>query len=131
MRSQDVSLLDIACAQPSSPPEAAILAPLDNLLWDRRFIKELFDFYYVWEVYKPVKERLYGYYVLPVLYGDHFIARFEPGRDKESGALVIKNWWWEESVEATEQVLDAVNGSLVRLAKSIGVESAKLMNPST
>ena len=46
-----------------------------------------------------------GYYVLPILYGDRFVARFEPGRDKKSGALVIKQWWWEPDVTPTSIVI--------------------------
>ncbi len=95
MRSQDRTSLDKTLNSGDLSPQAVLLAPLDNLLWDRGFIKELFDFYYVWEVYKPLAERRYGYYVLPILYGDRFVARFEPGRDKKSGALIIKQWWWE------------------------------------
>ncbi len=90
--------------QADFPPRAAILAPLDNLLWDRRLIKELFDFDYRWEVYKPISERQYGYYVLPVLHDGRFVARFEPGRDKEDRALVIKNWWWESDLVNREQI---------------------------
>lgn len=102
MRSEDRETLDrVLQAKPRSP-RAAILAPLDNLLWDRRLIGTLFRFHYVWEVYKPAAEREYGYYVLPILYGDRFIARFEPGRDKVSGALIIKNWWWEEGVRPSK-----------------------------
>ena len=66
------------------PHQAAIIAPLDNLMWDREIIKVLFGFNYRWEVYKPDKEREYGYYVLPIIYGERFIARFEPGRDKKN-----------------------------------------------
>ena len=62
----------------------------------------MFDFYYIWEVYKPAVDRQFGYYVLPILYGDRFVARFDPGRDKESGGLIIKNWWWEEGVRVTK-----------------------------
>ncbi len=94
MRRDDLESLDRAIGDCPSL-RATILAPLDNLIWDRRLTKELFDFDYRWEVYKPVEQRRYGYYVLPILYGDRFIARFEPGREKKSGALVIKNWWWE------------------------------------
>ena len=87
---------------------AHIIAPLDNMLWDRGLVKELFDFQYRWEVYKPVSQRTYGYYVLPVLYGDKFVARFEPGRDKDSGALIIKNWWWEQGVVQSEDMEQAL-----------------------
>lgn len=92
---------------------ASIIAPLDNLLWDRRLIKQIFDFDYIWEVYKPVSQRQYGYYVLPILYGDTFVARFEPGRDKTTGALVIKNWWWEPNVERTESLLSELRRCFV------------------
>jgi uncharacterized protein YcaQ len=85
-------------------PRAHILAPLDNLLWDRKLVKEIFDFDYRWEVYKPQSERNYGYYVLPVLYGDRFIARFEPGFDKKTKTLVIKNWWWEAGVKPAKSM---------------------------
>ncbi len=104
-RSEDKIRLDEVLNASSSPrPRAAILAPLDNLLWDRRFVEELFDFSYVWEVYKPADERLYGYYVLPILYGDRFVARFEPEHDQESGALIVKNWWWEPDITLSERM---------------------------
>jgi uncharacterized protein len=89
-------------------PRACIIAPLDNLLWDRGLIRSLFGFDYVWEVYKPLAERKYGYYVLPVIYGDAFIARFEPGKDKETGRLLIKQWWWEPGVEPTRAMKAAL-----------------------
>ena len=92
MRSADRPALERALDAHEPPPHAAILAPLDNLIWDRRYLHELFGFEYLWEVYKPVAERRWGYYVLPVLYGDRFVARFEPGRDKSSEALTIQNW---------------------------------------
>ena len=104
MRREDKLTLDKALASDNPSPCAVILAPLDNLLWDRRFVEVLFDFYYRWEVYKPVAERRYGYYVLPVLYGDRFVARFEPGRDKKNGALIIKKWWWEAGVNPSKKL---------------------------
>ena len=55
-----------------------MIAPLDNLLWDLKLIETLFDFRYTWEVYKPADKRDYGYYVLPVLYGDRFVAPNRP-----------------------------------------------------
>jgi uncharacterized protein YcaQ len=56
--------------------EMRFLAPLDNLMWDRDLIEKLFDFKYTWEVYVPKAKRKYGYYVLPILYGDEIIGRF-------------------------------------------------------
>lgn len=104
IRNDDRSILNKTLHDDTLPPRATIMAPLDNLLWDRRLVKELFDFEYRWEVYKPVTERQYGYYVLPILYGDRFIARFEPGHDKKKGDLIIKNWWWEQGISQTEEM---------------------------
>ncbi|MFC2038779.1 winged helix-turn-helix domain-containing protein [Chloroflexota bacterium] len=108
MRSQDRAELDTVTEYDGRPLRAAIIAPLDNLLWERDFVEQLFDFRYRWEVYKPVSERQYGYYVLPVLYGDRFIARFEPGREKKSGALIIRNWWWETDLTPSEEMYTAL-----------------------
>jgi len=104
LRTQDQSQLNEVLDTKPPAPRFAFLAPLDNLLWERRMIHELFEFDYRWEVYKPAPERKYGYYVLPVLYGDRFVARFEPGRDKKNGALIIKDWWWEPGVRPTKKM---------------------------
>ena len=100
---------------------ASIIAPLDNLLWDRRMIKKIFDFDYKWEVYTPKNERKYGYYVLPVLYNDRFIARFEPLRDRKNNALIIKNWWWEPRVRVTEGMKTALVDSIKDFASYLEV----------
>lgn len=122
LRNADRDELDRIRDSGVSSNRAAILAPLDNLLWDRRFIQELFDFYYIWEVYKPVAERRYGYYVLPILYGDRFIARFEPGRAKDSGALIIKNWWWEPEVHPSQRMKSALRRCFKRFLKFLGTD---------
>lgn len=71
------------------------IAPLDNMMWDRRLIKALFGFDYKWEIYTPVIERKYGYYVLPVLYGNQFAGRIEVVADKKEKRLIVKNFWAE------------------------------------
>ncbi|MFN2228488.1 MAG: DNA glycosylase AlkZ-like family protein, partial [Anaerolineae bacterium] len=108
IRSADAATLDRVLRDDGVPPRAAIIAPLDNLIWDRRFAEELFGFSYVWEVYKPVEQREYGYYVLPILYGDRFVARFEPGRKGKREALTIANWWWEEGVAPSPEMQAAL-----------------------
>jgi uncharacterized protein YcaQ len=122
VRSQDWERFDARSETGGQPPQAAILAPLDNLLWDRRLVEELFGFAYRWEVYKPVAEREYGYYVLPILYGDRFVARFEPGRDKDSGALIVKQWWWEPDVTPTAEMQSALSRCFQRFLGYLGSE---------
>lgn len=107
-------------------PQVAIIAPLDNLLWDRDLINKIFDFEYVWEVYKPVSERKYGYYVLPILYGDRFIARFEPVFEKKTGEFIIKNWWWEPDVLLTNQLKEALEDCLKQFSRYLNASTIKL-----
>ena len=74
----------------------AFLAPLDPLVWDRDLLRSLFDFDYVWEVYVPAAKRRWGYYVLPILFGDRLVGRIEPRIERASGALRILGLWWED-----------------------------------
>lgn len=126
IRSADYPVLERVLSEKSKPCRAAVLAPLDNLLWDRRLIKELFAFDYRWEVYKPVEERSYGYYVLPVLCGDRFVARFEPGRDKKNKTLIIKNWWWEPGVRPTAKIRTALRECLQQFNGFLGAEGTRI-----
>ena len=71
------------------------LAPLDPLLWGRKALAQIWDFEYAWEVYKPEHKRRWGYYVLPVLYGDRFVARFDGKYDLKSGTLTVSAYYEE------------------------------------
>lgn len=77
-------------------PSVVFLAPLDPLVWDRDLLRSLFDFDYVWEVYVPQAKRRWGYYVLPLLWGDQLVGRIEPRIDRESGTIRILGLWWED-----------------------------------
>jgi len=76
-------------------PGVAFLAPLDPLCWDRDLLRRLFDFDYVWEVYVPAAKRRWGYYVLPILYGDRLVGRIEPRIERRARTLRIAGLWWE------------------------------------
>lgn len=75
------------------------IAPLDNFIWDRKLIKKIFDFSYTWEIYTPQEKRKYGAYVLPLLYKDELIGRIEMSVDSKNKKLVMKNLWFEKSIE--------------------------------
>ncbi|MBX3005930.1 MAG: YcaQ family DNA glycosylase [Anaerolineales bacterium] len=107
----------LAALQRTPPRRAAaasFLAPLDNLLWDRDLLEQLFGFYYRWEVYVPEAKRQYGYYVLPVLYGDAFVARFDPGYDRKTQTLTIKNWWWQPGVPRRDEAMQTALAQCLR-----------------
>jgi uncharacterized protein YcaQ len=126
MRADDLPTLERVLDGEKPAPQAAFLAPLDNLIWDRALVQELFDFEYRWEVYKPVDERRWGYYVLPILYGERFIARFEPVRDKGNGSLSILNWWWEVGVEPTQDLQVALNQAMQRFMDYLNLDTLQI-----
>ena len=128
IRTKDISLLNDK--SPVDFNRVRFIAPLDNILWEREMLSKIFDFKYTWEVYIPVEKRKYGYYVLPVLYGNRFIARFEPEKSKTQ--IKIKNWWWEEDVSVSNDLIELISQEMEHLAtcfnKSEGVhESVKLI----
>lgn len=115
LRKEDMSILNESTLVNES--NVRFLAPLDNIIWDRKLTREIFDFYYTWEVYKSVDKRKYGYYVLPVLYGDKLVARFEPEIHRGKGPLIIKNWWWEENFKVTNDCIYSVKEALDKFCK--------------
>jgi uncharacterized protein YcaQ len=88
---------EVAAGDPpgGASPGVAFLAPLDPLCWDRDLLRRLFDFDYLWEVYVPEAKRRWGYYVLPILYGDQIVGRIEPRIERRAGTLRIVGLWWE------------------------------------
>jgi hypothetical protein len=73
----------------------ALLAPLDPFVWDRDFLRALFDFDYIWEVYVKEAKRRWGYYVLPILWGDRLVGRIEPRIDRAADALRVVGVHWQ------------------------------------
>lgn len=130
IRKEDWPELQGAAEGAAQEEQAAFIAPLDNLLWDRKLIAEIFGFEYIWEVYKPVTERQYGYYVLPVLCGDRFVARFEPRLDRGSKKLEILNWWWEADVTVTDALQQAVIGCFQAFLPYLGAKGIQLKGNS-
>ena len=120
IRSEDVPTLDQVKRGRPPKARAAFIGALDNLMWDRNMLRWVFDFDYVWEVYKPVAQRRYGYYVIPILYGDRFIARMDPSFDRESRELTINNWWWENGVEVSDDMQTALATCLKQFARYLG-----------
>ena len=64
--------------------------------------------------------------MLPILYGDRFVARFEPGRDKKSGALVIKNWWWEPGTSPSQEMRSELRRCFRRFLGYLGSDDLRM-----
>jgi len=119
IRRADAHLLE-ELDTPAPEPRLAFIAPLDNLLWHRDRLRWLFNFDYIWEVYKVAETRKYGYYVLPVLYGDRFIARLDPALDRKAKRFTLRNWWWEEGFTPDEGLLPALEEALGEFLNYLG-----------
>jgi uncharacterized protein YcaQ len=96
------------------PAGVTFLAPLDPLAWDRSLLRTLFDFDYLWEVYVPAAKRRWGYYVLPLLFGDRLVGRIEPRVDRAARAIRILGLWWEAGFDplAADGFVPALSGAL-------------------
>ena len=66
-------------------------------------MRRLFDFDYLWEVYVPAAKRRWGYYVLPILYGDRLVGRIEPRIERRTKSLEIVGLWWEPDFDPLAQ----------------------------
>ncbi len=119
---EDEPLLHKAMDLSELKPRTELIAALDNMLWDRKLIKELFNFDYKWEIYTPQEQRKYGYYVLPVLMKDAFIGRCEVIADSRRKALVVKNIWLEKGVRSTKKLREELERCFKRFMKFHGMK---------
>lgn len=130
---QERPLLDAAAHDDATAePGAAFLAPLDPFVWDRRLLATLFDFDYIWEVYVPQPKRRWGYYVLPVLFGDRLVGRIEPRLDRQSKTLRILGIWWETGFSPRREtgLVDAIRAALRDYAAFVGARTVEWL-PAT
>jgi hypothetical protein len=108
--------------EPLRPSAAVLLSPFDNLLWDRAFVRRVFGFEHVIEVYKPAPERQYGYYVLPLLWRDRIVGRADLKSERKEGALVVRALHLEPGVRRSGALEDAFERTLDRLCRVVGLQ---------
>ena len=68
---------------------AALLSPFDRLVQDRKRLDQLFEFDYLLEMYKPVEQRIWGYYALPILHGDRLVGKLDATAEPAEGVLRV------------------------------------------
>jgi uncharacterized protein len=106
-----------------SPTAAVLLSPFDNLMWDRAFLRRLFGFEHLIEVYKREHERVYGYYVLPLLLGDRFVGRADLKADRKRGVLQVKRFTPEPGVR--RRLDEPLERAATRLARTLGLAAVE------
>jgi uncharacterized protein len=108
---EEVGLLE---APPEPPPSVAFLSPFDALVWDRGLLGTLFGFDYVWELFLPPAKRRWGWYVLPIMFGDQLVGRIEPRIDRAGARVEVLDVWWEDGFapRRAEGFVDAMRDAL-------------------
>jgi hypothetical protein len=106
-----------------APSGGVLLCPFDNLVWDRAFLQRVFGFDHVIEVYKPEPQRVFGYYVLPFLYGDRLVGRVDLKSDRAEGVLRVKAVHLEPKVRRSGALETALDKALDRLARVLDLDT--------
>jgi uncharacterized protein len=101
---------------------AALLSPFDRLIHDRKRTLELFEFEYQLEMYKPAAKRRWGYFALPILYGDRLVGKLDAAADRTAGVLRVHAV--HQDVPFDEAVAAAVGDEISDLARWLGLDLA-------
>lgn len=104
-----------------------ILSPFDNLIINRRRVLELFGFDYQLECYVPAARRKYGYFSLPILYGDELIGRMDAKAERKTANLEIRNLVLEDKVKVDDRLLFALQSGLSQFSEDNQCHSTTLI----
>ncbi|MCZ6681188.1 MAG: winged helix DNA-binding domain-containing protein [Candidatus Poribacteria bacterium] len=99
------------------------LSPFDNLVIRRERLKKLFGFEYKLECYLPVEKRRYGYFCLPILWGDEFVGRLDAKADRKRKTFIVRKVIFEQEFENDPDLLPVLAGKLWTLARFNNCES--------
>jgi len=102
-----------------APATSVLVCPFDNLMWDRPFLRRIFGFDHLIEVYKREHERVYGYYVLPLLVGDRLAGRADLKANRAEGVLEVKRFTPEPGIR--RRLEEPLERAATRLARSLGL----------
>jgi uncharacterized protein YcaQ len=99
---------------------AALLSPFDRLVHDRKRTVELFEFDYQLETYKPAAQRRWGYFALPILFGDRLVGKLDATADRDAGVLRVQAI--HQDVPFTKTMTAAIDHEIDDLAHWLGLD---------
>jgi uncharacterized protein YcaQ len=105
----------------------ALLSPFDRLVYDRVRTRELFDFEYTLEMYKPAAKRRWGYFALPVLHDDRLVGKVDAAADRKASVLRVNAI--HEDVTFTRAISRGVQAELEDLASWLGLGAVETPGP--
>jgi uncharacterized protein YcaQ len=118
---QDLKLLE-SMRDDAFQPRVSLLPPFDNLLGVRGWTKRIFDFDYHLEMFFPRNKRKFGYYVLPILWGDRLIGRIDPIMERSKDRLLINSVHAEPGAPSDKEVASKIREKIARLGEFLGVK---------
>ncbi|MCC6865941.1 MAG: YcaQ family DNA glycosylase [Ignavibacteria bacterium] len=121
------SVKNLALLHSDIPQEVRILSPFDNLVIQRKRLNKLFEFDYKVECYVTQPKRKYGYFCLPVLYGNKFAGRIDAKADRANNTFNIINEYWETGHKYTNKFKTEYKKSLFDLAVFSGCKKIKFL----
>lgn len=122
IRPRDLELADRLARVRPRQDRGVLLSPFDPVLWDRGRVRLLFGFDQVLEIFKPAARRIYGYYCLPVLAGDHLVARVDLKADRRNRRLHLVSTRFERQDDRgrpSPADREALRSALSRYAEAI------------
>lgn len=117
----DIGLLE-SLQSDAWQPRVSLLPPFDNLLTVRGWTSRIFDFKYALDMFFPEEKRKFGYYVLPILWGDKLIGRVDPRLDRQKEKLLINSVHAEPGSPSDKEVASMIKGTIERLAEFLGAK---------
>jgi uncharacterized protein YcaQ len=110
-------LLESGLKLKKATPRVHLLSPFDNFIIQRDRIKELFGFDYALECYITPKRRKFGYFAVPILWGEQFVGKFDPKADRKKNILLIQNLAFEKDFADYDHFLPQFAKKLHNFAK--------------
>ena len=117
--------LDPNATAPRKVACSALISPFDPLIWSRQRAERLFGFRYRIEIYTPAHKREHGYYVLPFLLGENFVARVDLKADRAAGSLLVQGVH-REGAQSVETIVPALSNELRSVAIWLGLNDIRV-----
>jgi len=109
------------------PDHTTLLSPFDPLVSDRERALDLFDFDYKMESFVPAKDRVYGYFCLPILHKGRIIGRLDPKAHRKEKRMVIKNIYLEPGVDIPQDMVESLRTTLSDFTEWHGMDSPEII----
>jgi len=107
-------------------PHCQLLSPFDNSLWSRESLLDQYGYDYKMEIYVPKAKRVFGYFVLPILFGTEFVGRVDTSYHRKTKTMNFIKWSWEDGFKPSDEFLLELAKTLNRFIEFHHAENVTL-----